>query len=163
MSFNFHHYNLITMIHRYLLLCAVTVAPLLSYGQLDLPFNYHEELVAKPGPISSSEMPPPIGDSGEENMIVSLFPNPSNGVFFLDIESHIRASFKEGKVVVYEHGSPVTIEVGKYHNNTINRIYTFKKTYPLYMKIDLSEFGSGRYQITVYADREIVFRQVIVE
>lgn len=131
---------------------AITAFSAFSYGQSYTDFSMIGEGSLKiKKRTDTPKSPPPIGDKEDDTIGVMLFPNPSNGIFFIDVE-------KLGA----QNEIPVTIRVIKF-NSSRHVIYTSKGVGPFTKKIDISKFGRGRYLLIVSAPRTSIRRHLIVE
>lgn len=149
------------MTYRYLFLLAL-MAPLFAHSQVSLPTFPEEGLKAAPGTRDAPLLP--IGDSENMNVGLTLFPNSSNGVFYLDIKK------LDASTVVYDEGKllqigyeklPFSLAITKYNDSKLS-VYTFEGFYPMTKRIDLTSLGQGKYLATVSNPERVVRRQLII-
>lgn len=136
------------MIHRYLLLCAVTVIPLCSYGQHLISVDF-DEVKTKP---PTTEKMPPIGKPGhinEEYVCPNIYPNPSRGLVYIEVVAvHLIEEL------------PVSVTVRA--NNSFKVLFHIQSTSKS-LTVDLSDYSPGIYRFYVMINNESFIRKVVVE
>ena len=141
------------MIQRYFVLFTLVVTPLFTYGQSSFLHSPEEVRGEDDGPLSG-KYSPPITDPGSR-LHVSLFPNPSDGSFFIDLS---KSSYL---------GLQINQETDKFllkiyrHNDMSSPIYTLKGLYPITRRINLN-YGAGTYIVVVSATGNVVRKQILI-
>ena len=127
------------MIHRYLLLSAIAIAPLCSYSQsLELSIDHNEGLKTAP---RTEKMPLPIGDE-DYGVRFKVLPNSANKSVVVELES------STGRML------PISIRINKsdrYTEPVVNISDSFSGMAGFEKKIDLSKYGNGSYYISIIA------------